>query len=88
MKLFDWVISDNDPRQNNCVSQIDYSTLKNPHMVQGFFILRLKFKLFNFNIGGWGRVRINKGDKLITGFIGCNKAIFYCGNVLIIFFID
>lgn len=88
MKLFNWVISDNDPRQNNHLSQIGYSTLKNPHMVRGFFILRLNFKLFNFDICGWGGFRINKGDKLILGFIGSNQAIFYCRNVLIIFFID
>lgn len=88
MKLFDWDISDNDPRQNNHLSQIGYSTLKNPHIVQGFFILRLNFKLFNFDICGGRGFRINKGDKLISGFIGRNQAIFYCGDVLIIFFID
>ena len=33
MKLFDWVISDNDPRQNNHLSQIGYLILKSPYIM-------------------------------------------------------
>ena len=52
MKLFDWVISDNDPRQNNHLSQIGYSTLKSPHIMHNasqlrhFVINSLAFELF------------------------------------------
>lgn len=31
MMLFDWLILDNNPRQNNHLSQISYLILKSPH---------------------------------------------------------
>ena len=52
MTLFDWLILDNDPRQNNHLSQIRYSALKSPHIMHNasqlrrFVINSLAFELF------------------------------------------
>ena len=52
MKLFDWLILDNNPRQNNHLSQIGYLTLKSPHIMHNasqlrhFVINSLAFELF------------------------------------------